>query len=120
MQIVNVLSYQLFPLIFLIAAIVWLVRKRNALAIVGLVGGLLIAVGMIVRLTVQEVEVVSMGGYSLPPVDTNVLVWFLFRYSVNIGLLLFSVAATIYFLKENTHNKRFANDAAKSSGASQA
>jgi multisubunit Na+/H+ antiporter MnhE subunit len=119
-QAVSVLSYQLFPFIFLIAAIVWLVRKRNALSIVGLVGGLLIVVGMIVRRTVHKVEVVSMGGYSLPPADTNALVWLLFQYGVNIGLFLFSVAATVYFLKESAHNKRFENDAAKSSDASQA
>lgn len=66
----------------------------------GLFGASLVVAGMVTHHAIHKVDAVSMGGYSLPPIDENAFVWGLFMYGVNIGLFLFGMATCVHFFNQ--------------------
>ncbi len=100
------IGYQLFPFVFLLASIIWVIRKKDGLSVVGLSGAGLLAVGMVLGRTIEKMDAVSSGGYTQPPVGENPLIWLLFVHGINLGLFLLSASLLVYFLKERAQKEK--------------
>jgi uncharacterized membrane protein len=102
LNIANQIAYFLFPFVFFAASVIWVVKNKNWKSIMGLCGTSLIVAGMLSHHLKHKVSAVSMGGYSIPHVEENAFIWFLFQYGVNIGLLLFGIAICVYYFKQRS------------------
>lgn len=97
-NVVNEITYLLYPLLLMAAAIVWAVRSRSILSYLSLFGATLCLGANITHRVVGKVTSVGLG-YPVAEIHQNVFVWFVFRQGIGLGLFLFGLALVLYFIK---------------------
>ena len=100
----NQIAHNFYPPILLLAALVWLYKTRGYTALIGAFGATLMASSRLCRVMVDKVTSVSMG-YSVPHLDQNTLIWFLYIYGLNFGLFIFSCALIFRAFNSKAYNK---------------
>ena len=101
----NQIAHNLYSPIFLLAALVWLYKTRSYTALIGVFGATLMASSKLCRVMVDEVTSVFLG-YSVPDLDQNTLIWFLYIYGLNFGLLILSCALCFRAFTRKSYNNR--------------
>ncbi|WP_101757991.1 hypothetical protein [Oceanicoccus sp. KOV_DT_Chl] len=88
-DLISKVGWAIYPVVFMVIAILLVVREKSAVSYFALLGAVLACVTNLLHRYSDGVTSVALG-YPVPHIKENILIWYLSMHGLHTGLLIFS------------------------------